>query len=371
VAAVLRIGLTGGIGSGKSTAARRLVARGAVLVDSDVLAREVVAPGSEGLAAVVAAFGDGVLTPDGSLDRPGLAAVVFADPAARRRLDAIVHPRVRDRSAELVAAAPADAIVVQDVPLLVETGMAASFPLVVVVDADAEERVRRLVGDRGMDEADARARIAAQAGDQARRAAADVLLDNSGAPQALAEAVDLLWGERLVPFERNLRRRHPATVEPAWSSPDPTWAQQGARLAARISAAAGGAPVEHVGPTAVPGLPAPDVLELVVGASPGPWLIDALAAVGFLSSEEGFASADPGRSAQVRVHSPDSAGWQTAVAFRNWLRVDPRARSEYVRHAECSGGSLEIARWGQEVRSRVDAPGRNTGMGFVVDQGHP
>src|SRR3954466_5822137 len=129
----LRIGLTGGIGSGKSTVAQLLVQRGAVLVDADRLAREVVEPGTPGLAAVVEAFGDRVLAADGSLDRPALAAVVFADPEARRRLDGIVHPLVRRRAAELVAAAPPDAVVVQDMPLLVETGQASSFDLVVVV----------------------------------------------------------------------------------------------------------------------------------------------------------------------------------------------------------------------------------------------
>ena len=178
---MLRVGLTGGIGSGKSTVAARLVERGAVLVDSDRIAREVVAPGTPGLAAVVDAFGPAVLAADGSLDRPALAAVVFDDPGARKKLNGIVHPLVRRRSDELIAAAPADSIVVQDIPLLVEGGMAARFPLVVVVHADPAVRVPRLVEQRGMPEADARARIAAQADDAARRAVADVWIDNSGA----------------------------------------------------------------------------------------------------------------------------------------------------------------------------------------------
>ena len=195
---VLRIGLTGGIGSGKSTASQLLVQRGAVLIDADLLAREVVEPGTPGLAAVVDAFGGQVLAADGSLDRPALAAVVFADPEARRRLDGIVHPLVRQRAAELVAAAPNDAVVVQDVPLLVETGQAGAFDLVLVVEADAESRIGRLV-ERGLTEADARARIAAQASDDERRAAADVVLDNSGTPEQLAEQVDRFWVERVVP----------------------------------------------------------------------------------------------------------------------------------------------------------------------------
>jgi dephospho-CoA kinase len=195
---VLRIGLTGGIGSGKSVVSQLLVRRGAVLVDADVLAREVVAVGTPGLAAVVEAFGESVLAADGSLDRPALAAVVFADPEARRRLDGIVHPLVRRRAAELVAAAAPDAVVVQDVPLLVETGQAASYDLVLVVEADLETRVARLV-QRGLAEDDARARIAAQATDEQRRAVADVVLDNSGTLEQLAEQVDRFWAERVAP----------------------------------------------------------------------------------------------------------------------------------------------------------------------------
>jgi dephospho-CoA kinase len=195
---VLRIGLTGGIGAGKSTVAQLLVQRGAVLVDADRLAREVVEPGTPGLAAVVEAFGDRVLAADGSLDRPALAAVVFADPEERRRLDGIVHPLVRRRAAELVAAAPPDAVVVQDVPLLVETGQAGSFDLVLVVEADLETRVARLV-ERGLTEADARARIAAHATDEQRRAAADVVMDNSGSLEQLSAQVDRFWAERVAP----------------------------------------------------------------------------------------------------------------------------------------------------------------------------
>jgi dephospho-CoA kinase len=195
---VLRIGLTGGIGSGKSTVAGLLAARGAQVVDADRIAREVVEPGTPGLAAVVAAFGHGVLTSDGALDRPALAAVVFADPDARRRLDGIVHPLVRARAAELVAAAPPDAVVVQDVPLLVETGQAGSYDLVLVVQADLATRVRRLVA-RGLSEEDARARIAAQATDEQRRAVADVVLDNSGTVEELEAQVEHFWAERVAP----------------------------------------------------------------------------------------------------------------------------------------------------------------------------
>jgi dephospho-CoA kinase len=195
---VLRIGLTGGIGSGKSTVAALLAERGARVVDADRIAREVVAPGTPGLAAVVAEFGEGVVGPDGSLDRPALAAVVFADSAARGRLDGIVHPLVRARAAEAIATAPSDAVVVQDVPLLVETGQAGSYDLVLVVETDEEVRVGRLV-ERGLSAEDARARIASQATDDQRRAVADVVLRNDGDRAALAAQVERFWAERVVP----------------------------------------------------------------------------------------------------------------------------------------------------------------------------
>jgi dephospho-CoA kinase len=195
---VLRIGLTGGIGSGKSTVSALLAERGAVVVDADRIAREVVEPGTPGLAAVVDAFGKRILTPEGALDRPALAGIVFADPEARQRLDAIVHPLVRARGRELESAAPPGAVVVHDVPLLVETGQAASYDLVLVVEADLETRVARLV-QRGLTADDARARIAVQAGDEERRAVADVVLDNSGTLDELAEQVDRFWAERVEP----------------------------------------------------------------------------------------------------------------------------------------------------------------------------
>ena len=197
---MLRIGLTGGIGSGKSTVSRLLAERGAVIVDADAIAREVVRPGTPGLAAVAQAFGAAILAADGSLDRPALAAVVFADTEQRAKLDGIVHPLVRARATELAAAAPPDAVLVNDVPLLAETGQASSYDLVVVVEADVETRVARLV-QRGLTAEDARARIAVQATDEQRRAIADVVLDNSGTPEQLAAQVERFWAERVAPAQ--------------------------------------------------------------------------------------------------------------------------------------------------------------------------
>ncbi|GLE53458.1 dephospho-CoA kinase, partial [Mycobacterium montefiorense] len=155
---MLRIGLTGGIGAGKSALSATFARSGGIIVDGDVIAREVVQPGTEGLASLVEAFGDDILAEDGSLDRPVLAAKAFADDASRQKLNAIVHPLVGQRRAEIIAVVPQDAVVVEDIPLLVESGMAPLFPLVVVVYADVELRVRRLVELRGMPEDDARAR---------------------------------------------------------------------------------------------------------------------------------------------------------------------------------------------------------------------
>ncbi|MFE9887444.1 dephospho-CoA kinase [Streptomyces scopuliridis] len=190
---MLRLGLTGGIGAGKSEVSRLLTSYGAVLIDSDRIAREVVEPGTPGLAAVVAEFGPEVLTPDGGLDRPKLGGIVFGDPDRLRALNAIVHPLVRARSAELEAAAGPDSIVVHDVPLLVENGMTALYDLVVVVDASPETQLDRLVRLRGMAESEARERMAAQATRERRRAVADVVIDNDGPLEQLEPQVRRVW----------------------------------------------------------------------------------------------------------------------------------------------------------------------------------
>ncbi|CAM3984947.1 dephospho-CoA kinase [Nocardiopsis rhodophaea] len=194
---MLRVGLTGGIGSGKSEVSRRLAAHGALVIDADQLAREVVEPGTSGLAEIVAEFGEEVLTPEGELDRPRLGEIVFADADKLARLNAIVHPRVGERTEGLMAQAAEDAIVVYDVPLLVENGLGALYDLVVVVDAPEETRIERLINHRGMPEDQARARIKAQATREERLAAADIVVDNAGTVADLDRAVADLW-KRLV-----------------------------------------------------------------------------------------------------------------------------------------------------------------------------
>ena len=185
----MRVALTGGIASGKSTVARVLAELGAVVIDADLLAREVVAPGTEGLREVVAAFGPEVLTGSGALDRPAVAALVFGDDAARRTLEQIVHPRVRARAAELEAGAAAGALVVHDIPLLVETGQAADFDAVLVVDVPVETQVDRLTRLKGMSRAEAEARVAAQASREQRRAVATYVIDNTGTTEDLRHEV--------------------------------------------------------------------------------------------------------------------------------------------------------------------------------------
>ncbi|MBA3250952.1 MAG: dephospho-CoA kinase [Geodermatophilaceae bacterium] len=204
----MRVGLTGGIGAGKSAVAARLAEHGAVVIDADAVARDVVAPGSPGLAAIVEAFGTDLLDRDGGLDRGALGEVVFADEAARSRLNAIVHPLVAARSAELAAAVPPGRVVVHDVPLLVENGLAPAYDVVVVVLADPEVRVRRLRETRGMSAEQARSRMAAQATDEQRRAVADVVLDNSGTLAQLQAQVDALWTQRLGRPTRDGRPPH-------------------------------------------------------------------------------------------------------------------------------------------------------------------
>lgn len=350
---MLRVGLTGGIGSGKSTVSAQLASLGAVVVDADAVAREVVEPGTPALVAIADRFGPEVLAGDGSLDRPGLGRIVFGDRAALHDLEAITHPAIWARTAELVAAAPPDAVVVHDMPLIVEKGMAADYHLVVVVGAGEEVRLRRLVELRGMPESDARARIAAQATDDQRRAAADVWLDNEATTDALRACVLRLWHERIEPFELNVRHGIRSRLShPTISAPDPTWPAQAARLLSRIGRAVGdaAASLDHIGSTAVPGLVAKDVIDLQVGVASladadAPDFVTAMAAAGFVRAEGNWhdngkdgslwpkrfhGSCDPGRVAHVHVREVGSPGWAWALMFRDWLRAQPTERVSYA-----------------------------------------
>jgi dephospho-CoA kinase len=352
---VLRVGLTGGIGSGKSMVAGRLAERGAVVVDADRIAREVVEPGTPAHAEILAAFGPDVFAADGTLDRAAMAGLVFADPSARARLNGIVHPKVGARTAELVAAAPRDAVVVYDIPLLVENGL-AGFHIVLVVHAAEPERLRRLAQARGMTEEDARARIAAQATDEQRRAAADVWLDNSGTRDELVAAVDALWADRLVPYEANVRlRRGAARGGPRLVDYDPSWPVQAERLMARVRLAAGswGLRIDHVGSTAVAGLPAKDVVDLqltVASLADAEAISNALGDAGFPRlrhidrdrpkpadpdperwRKQVHVGADPVRAVNLHVRVAGSPGWRYTLLFRDWLCAEPGPRAEYAR----------------------------------------
>ena len=236
---MMRIGLCGGMGSGKSTVAALLRERGAHLIDADAIARDIVQPGSAALLEIGARFGPRVLLPDGSSDRAALARIAFSDAQALQDLEAITHPRIWAATNEQFAALPADAIAVHDMPLLVEKRMSPEYHLVIAVLADPERRIRRLVDQRGLDLADILRRIAVQASDAQRRAAADVLIDNNTTPRELAAQVGQLWHERIAPFAANLAAGLPAS--PTRISADAViLAQQAARIAARIRRAESG-----------------------------------------------------------------------------------------------------------------------------------
>ncbi|WP_430779933.1 dephospho-CoA kinase [Actinoplanes sp. G11-F43] len=382
---MLRVGLTGGIGAGKSAVARRLAEHGAVIIDADLLAREVVEPGTDGLAEIVATFGSGVLTPEGALDRPALGRQVFGDESARRSLEKIIHPRVRVRTASLTHAAAPDAIVVNDVPLLIEAGYGPTYHLLIVVMADRAVRVERLTRIRGMSPAEADARIDAQTSDEQRRAAGDVLLTNEDDLDGLHARVDALWRDRLVEFERNLRsgrsvRKSPELrIVPA----DPSWPVTAARLIARIRHGIGDrATVHHIGSTAVPGLPAKDIIDLMIGvrtldeadalaadlgaagfpARPGTWADHAHGSPGRTWPKRLHGCADPGYRINLHVRVTGSPGWRFALLMRDHLRAVPAARDAYaaakselaVRFPDRAGYAEAKEPWFQEEARAAD-----------------
>jgi dephospho-CoA kinase len=377
---MLRIGLTGGIGAGKSALSATFAKRGGIIVDGDVIAREVVEPGTEGLAALVEAFGEDILQPDGSLNRPALAAKAFRDDDARKKLNGIVHPLVGKRRAEIIASVSPDSVVVEDIPLLVESGMAPLFPLVVVVHADVEVRVRRLVEQRGMPEEDARARIAAQATDEQRRTVADVWVDNTGRPEELVQRADDLWDNRILPFAHNLSAREIARAPARLVPPDPSWPDQARRIINRLRTACGhrALRVDHIGSTALSDFASKDVIDMQVTVESldvADELAEPLLAAGYPrieritddvakadarstvgkfdhSDDAGLwqkrihASADPGRPTNVHIRVDGWPNQQFALLFVDWLAANPAARADYLavkREAERGAGGETAA----------------------------
>jgi dephospho-CoA kinase len=361
---MLRIGLTGGIGAGKSTVSATFSENGAIIVDGDVIAREVVAPGTPGLAQLVEAFGEGILQPDGALNRPALAAIAFSDDEKRKTLNRIVHPLVGHRRSELIAAAADDAVIIEDIPLLVESQMASMFPLVIIVHADEEVRVQRLIEHRGFSEEDARARIKAQATEEQRRAVADVWLDNSGSAADLAEKARELWQHRILPFAHNLQERQTARPTPQLVAYDPTWPDQATRVLARLNTACGhrARRIDHIGSTAIPGLDAKDVIDVQVtvdSLETADELADALLTAGYpritgitadVAKPDGrstvpdfdhvtdellwrkhiHASADPGRPTFVHIRVDGWPNQQFALLFTDWVAANPEVREDYL-----------------------------------------
>jgi len=375
---VLRIGLSGGIGAGKSTVSSTLSDLGGVVVDGDVISREVVEPGTEGLAKLVEAFGEQILSDDGSLNRPALAAIAFSDEEKRQTLNGIVHPLVGKRRSELIASAGEDAVVVEDIPLLVESGMATMFPLVVIVNADEDLRVKRLIEHRGFTEEDARARIAAQATEEQRRAVADVWLDNTGSTEELVEQARELWHQRILPFARNLETGEPARARSVLAPYDPSWPQQARRIAARLTTACGhrAVRIDHIGSTAVEGLDAKDAIDIqvtVASLGDADELAEALTSAGYLrlpitadekkpgsrstvaefdhAGDEALwqkrihGSADPGRPTNVHLRVDGWPNQQFALLFVDWLVTNPVVQEEYLavkRRAEQAASGADI-----------------------------
>jgi dephospho-CoA kinase len=304
---VLTVAVTGGIGSGKSTVSALLADLGAVVVDSDRLARQVVAPDTPGLVAVADAFGPAVLAADGSLDRAALAAIVFHDADARHRLEAITHPLVRAAFRAARDAAGPAAIVVNDIPLIRTVADAAQFHLVITVAAPDEVRMRRLLG-RGLAEPDARARMRAQLSDDERRALSDVWLDNGGDEVGLRRAVEALWTDRLVPFQQNLLAGRPAgSTAAARTGPAADGSAPASLLCARVSAATGGLPCE---PDADAGtglvVRVPDLATAEVVAP-------ALARAGFPRRDGGDEAGVPGPDPVERIHAGADPGRPVTV----------------------------------------------------------
>ncbi|WIM88813.1 dephospho-CoA kinase [Candidatus Mycobacterium wuenschmannii] len=376
---MLRIGLSGGIGAGKSTVSSTFNDLGGIVVDGDVISREVVEPGTDGLAKLVEAFGEQILADDGSLNRPALAAIAFSDEEKRQTLNGIVHPLVGKRRAELIESAENDLknpVIVEDIPLLVESGMAPMFPLVIIVNADEDLRVKRLIEHRGFSEEDARARIAAQASEEQRRAVADVWLDNTGSTDELVAQARALWHDRILPFEQNLDAGEPARPRPVLVPYDPSWPEQARRVVARLKTACGhhAVRIDHVGSTAVEGLDAKDVIDIqvtVASLDVADEIAEALTTAGYvrlpITTDVGkpdarstvaefdhsddaalwqkriHASADPGRPTNVHVRVDGWPNQQFALLFADWLTANPDARQRYLAVKRDAQGAVDVA----------------------------
>lgn len=402
---MLHIGLTGAIGSGKSTIAGMLGQCGAQVIDADAVAREVVEPGTDGLQQVQAEFGAQILTDKGELDRKALAQIAFADSAARRRLNDIMHPLVRAETGRRVAALASDAVVIHDVPLIVENDMAAQYHLVVVVGAGEHTRIRRLLRDRGMTRAEVEARIAAQADDEQRRRVADVWIDNDtdvagDHPSAARRQAERLWRDRAVPYAQNMAAQRPAQrpdgARLVRAAPEPrSWRVQAHALLNRLRRAGGNAVVHaaHVGSTAVPFLAAKDVIDLQLGVADlaaADDLATALAESGFPRradtfavggnaapcagfatawAERSHANADPCRAVNVHIRVAGSPGWRSALLRRDWLGSEMGPRREYERlksDLTAHGASADAyaaakQEWFERAAPRMSAWAQHTG----------
>lgn len=350
---MLKIGLTGGIGSGKSTVATFLEELGAFVIDADKLARDVVAPGTTGFAQIVQRFGKNVLRSDGTLDRQALASHVFSDEGARRELEGIIHPRVRARAKELATAQSDETIVVEDIPLLVETRSAPRFHLVIDVEAPDDVRLERLQG-RGMSSEDARRRMDSQVSDVRRREACDVVIDNSGERDLVRAQVNRVWTERIIPTAKNLAQgkaaKRPEKLHLV--EPDPEWAHQFERIAARLRFVLGpnALRIDHIGSTAVWGLKAKPVIDVQVtvlrlslfdafetqlnqaGFFGGKYFDEPKPEIPQTQSWEKrlYGSIDPGNLTHIHIREANSPGQKFALMFRDWLRADADSRQEYA-----------------------------------------
>ena len=347
---MLKIGLTGGIGAGKSTVSEILAAHGAVIIDADKIAREVVAPGEPLLSSLAGRFGQGVIGDDGGLDRAQLAAAAFVDEESTAALNALMHPAIRERTIDHFSKHSDAEVVVHDVPLLVENEMTPAYHLNLLVDVPAELRLQRLMNARGMERGDAESRIARQATDEDRYAVCDVIIDNAGPVTNTQTDVARLVKDRLLPFAASLKRRRRAARGPAVLV-DPAgenWSMQAQRIIAKLHHGLGNQlTIDHIGSTAVPGLAAKDVIDLQLlvpdldtaraldpGLAdlgyPGQDAEDYLGA-GSSESKRFHANTDPGRAVNLHVRSEGSVGSVFAREFVNLLRHDSGERERYAR----------------------------------------